>query len=431
MHDGDGDRFDVDAALGDAEGAERFADPKRRAQLVAWARELRERHEQLEREHADLEMLHEATLEHANEIEEELALKIEEVESLVRDLEVRNGFIRAIFGRYLSDDVVTTLLEKPEALRLGGERRKVTILITDLRGFSAISERLDPEQVVKLLNIYLGSMAQVIDSYEGSINEFIGDAILTVFGAPLVYEDAAERAVACALSMQLEMERVNEECAKVGLPQLEMGVGVHTGEVIVGNIGSKKRTKYGLVGRNVNLASRVETYTVGGQVLISEVTAAEIGDRLRTRGCFQVKPKGFKDEITIYDVLGIDGAYTVTLPEVHDEARPLPRGLAVRVTVVDGKDVGGKDVAGFLDAVGENTAILRVAAALDPRVNVKLDFAAGITDHDVYAKVLGLAEPRPGDAENAGWSERTRHRIRFTPTPDGLIAAIRSAAASS
>src|SRR5690606_1962086 len=148
---------------------------------------------------------HEATLEHSNEIEEELALKIEEVESLVSDLEVRNGFIRAIFGRYLSDDVVTTLLESPEALRLGGERRKVTILLTDLRGFSAISERLSPEQVVGLLNIYLGAMAAVIDSYEGSINEFIGDAILTVFGAPIAHEDAAERAVACALSMQLAM----------------------------------------------------------------------------------------------------------------------------------------------------------------------------------------------------------------------------------
>lgn len=376
------------------------------------ADELRERLEQLEREHGDLEMLHEATLEHANEIEEELALKIEEVESLVRDLEVRNAFIRAIFGRYLSDDVVTTLLESPEALRLGGERRKVTILFTDLRGFSGISERLAPEQVVRLLNIYLGAMAAVIESYEGSINEFIGDAILSVFGAPIFYEDAAERAVACAVSMQRAMDEVNRECAEAGLPTLEMGIGVHTGEVIVGNIGSKRRTKYGLVGRNVNLASRVETYTVGGQVLISEATAAEVGERLQTRASFQVKPKGFKDEITIYEVSGVTGTYEVSLPEVVDEVVPLPAPVAVRFTLVDGKDVAGPDHPGAIEAVSETSALLRAGLDVDALTNIKLDFADDLCADDVYAKVLGGGHGEP-------------HRIRFTPMPEGLADALR------
>jgi len=396
------------------------ADPGALRSFVAAVADQAERFEQLGREHADLEMLHDATLEHANEIEEELALKIDEVESLVRDLEVRNGFIRGIFGRYLSDDVVTTLLESPEALRLGGERRKVTILFTDLRGFSAISERLDAENVVKLLNIYLGSMAQVIDRYGGSINEFIGDAILTVFGAPLVYEDAAERAVACALSMQLEMAQVNVECAAAGLPQLEMGIGVHTGEVIVGNIGSKRRTKYGLVGRNVNLASRVETYTVGGQVLISEATAAELGELLETRGRFKVKPKGLKSAITIFDVLAVNGRYDVRLPENHDELEALPNSVPVRLMVVDGKDVGGVEEVGWLDALSETSALLRTELPLEPLVNLKLDFAAEISGDDVYAKVLGLAP----DAEG-------RRRIRFTPMAEGLYESLRRVSATA
>lgn len=407
------------AQLGDpARAAELLADPAALRTFVAALADQTERFEQLGREHADLEMLHDATLEHANEIEEELALKIDEVESLVRDLEVRNGFIRGIFGRYLSDDVVTTLLESPEALRLGGERRKVTILFTDLRGFSSISERLDAENVVKLLNIYLGSMAQVIDRYGGSINEFIGDAILTVFGAPLVYEDAAERAVACALSMQLEMEQVNVECAAAGLPRLEMGIGVHTGEVIVGNIGSKRRTKYGLVGRNVNLASRVETYTVGGQVLISEVTAAELGDLLETRGRFKVKPKGLKSAITIFDVLAVKGHYDVRLPEIHDVLETLPSPVPVRLTVVDGKDVGGEEEVGWLDALSETSALLRTEIPLDPLVNLKLDFAEKVSRDDVYAKVLGLAPDAAG-----------RRRIRFTPMPEALSASLRRASA--
>ncbi len=410
--------IDFQTLLGDPKrAAELLADPEELRRFLLWSAEQAATLDALEREHSDLEMLHDATLEHANEIEEELALKIDEIESLVSDLEVRNGFIRDVFGRYLSDDVVTTLLESPEALRLGGERRKVTILITDLRGFSGISERLDAENVVRLLNIYLGSMAQVIDLYGGSINEFIGDAILAVFGAPIFYKDAAERAVACSLAMQIEMERVNIDCVAAGLPRLEMGIGVHTGEVIIGNIGSKRRTKYGLVGRNVNLASRVETYTVGGQVLISEVTAAELGDRIETRGRFRVKPKGIASAITIYDVLAIDGRYAVRLPVPDEEFEALPQAVPLRVSVVDGKDAGGIDDVGWIEALSETSALLRTPLSLDPLVNVKLGFAAQISADDVYAKVLS----RPGDAPHL-------LQIRFTPTPEGLVKALRRAA---
>lgn len=391
-----------------ARAAELLADPAAR---VAFA----ERAGALEREHGDLVLLHDATLDHANEIEEELALKIEEIESLVRDLELRNSFIRAIFGRYLSDEVVTTLLESPEALRLGGERRKVTILFTDLRGFSAISERLSPEQVVALLNIYLGGMAAVIEGYGGSINEFIGDAILSVFGAPLRLEDAAERAVACALAMQRAMVEVNAACVAQGLPALEMGIGVHTGEVIVGNIGSKRRAKYGLVGRNVNLASRVETYTVGGQVLISEATATELGELLQIADTFRVKPKGFKDELVIHDVVGIRGTHAVALDASPDELGALAAPVAARFTVLEGKDVGGPEESGELVAVGESSALLRASAAVEPLTNLKLDFPATIHRESVYAKVLAVAEPGV-------------LRIRFAPAPPGLTASIRGAA---
>ena len=407
---------------GDDLDAERWeavlAAPERAAELLADPAELRAfvaRAAAQAREHGDLVLLHEATLDHANEIEEELALKLEEIESLVRDLEVRNSFIRAIFGRYLSDDVVTTLLESPEALRLGGERRKVTILFTDLRGFSALSERLSPEQVVTVLNIYLGGMAAVIERYGGSINEFIGDAILSVFGAPLALEDAAARAVACAVAMQREMVEVNTACAAQGLPTLEMGIGVHTGEVIVGNIGSKKRAKYGLVGRNVNLASRVETYTVGGQVLISAATADELGDLLDLRATFRVRPKGFRDELVIHEVAGIRGPHAIALDPHLDEPSPLPAPVSVRVTVLEGKDVSGPGEDAVITAVGEATALLRAAVALEPLTNLKID-APGLEGHDLYAKVL--AAEAHGEA-----------RIRFAPAPPGLATALRQAAA--
>ena len=325
--------------------AELQRSPGALAEFVAHVGELRQEHE-------ELNMLHEATLEHANEIEDQLAVKIDEVEALVVNLELRNGFIREVFGRYITDDVVNTLLASPAGLQLGGEKRKITILISDVRGFSSLCERLSPEQVVSILNIYLGAMAEVIERYRGSINEFIGDAILAVFGAPIAAEDNAERAVACALAMQLAMSDVNTTLRAQGLPALEMGIGVHTGEVVVGNIGSQKRAKYGVVGSHVNMASRIETYTVGGQVLISESTCAEVGEQLRTRRSFKVLPKGAREALTIYDVVGITGAHELTLPEATSKLRRLAAGAPARFTVLEGKDASLESMPATLLAHG-------------------------------------------------------------------------------
>ncbi len=184
-------------------------------------------------------------------------------------LERRNQFIRKTFGRYTSDEIVEALLDMPDGLKLGGEKREVTLLMSDLRGFTALAEQLEAAEVVALLNHYLSAMVGLIQRHGGTIDEIIGDAILVLFGAPLAMEDAAERAVRCALEMQKAMGGVNEHNIQKGWPEIEMGIAVHTGEVVVGNIGSTKRSKYGVVGRNVNLTARIESFTVGGQVLVS------------------------------------------------------------------------------------------------------------------------------------------------------------------
>ena len=180
------------------------------------------------------------------------------------ELQKRNQVIREIFGRYLTDEVVANLLESTEGLKLGGEKRKVTILMSDLRGFTSIAEKVQPEQVVSLLNTYLEAMTNVIRKYEGTIDEFIGDGILVIFGALIGHADDAQRAVACAVEIQLVMEAINEHNRASGLPQIEMGIGLNTGEVVVGNIVSLERAKYGMVGSHVNLTARIESYTVGG-----------------------------------------------------------------------------------------------------------------------------------------------------------------------
>ncbi|NEP11716.1 MAG: adenylate/guanylate cyclase domain-containing protein [Symploca sp. SIO2C1] len=306
------------------------------------------------------------------------------------------GDIRKTFGRYLTDEIVAKLLENPQGLSLGGERRKITILVSDLRGFTSLSERLPPEEVVKILNFYLGYMADVITSYRGTIDEFMGDGILVFFGAPTVRENDAERAVACAVAMQLAMEPVNAKMKELDLPQLEMGIGINTGEVVVGNIGSEKRTKYGVVGRQMNLTYRIESYTIGGQILISEHTLKELQQPLKINGEKEVLPKGVKQPITIYDVAGIAGDYNLFLTQAEEEFLAIAEAIAIQYIVLEGKHMGDRLFRGNLVKLSAKGAVIslenaqqEVPAGLS---NIKLNLLnhefSQEPSEDIYAKVL-------------------------------------------
>ena len=245
----------------------------------------------------------------------QLALKRanDRVRSLVKEVERRNDFIRGVFGRYLTDEVAETLLDSPEGLSLGGERREITILMADIRGFTNISSHSAPEEVVTMVNNFLSVMTDVIITYGGTIDEFIGDAILALFGAPNAMHDHAEKTVACAIAMQQAMARVNELNQAAGLPAIETGIGINTGEVIVGNIGSEKRAKYGVVGHHVNFTSRIESYTGGGQILISQRTRDACNGMVQTRGEMSVQPKGIDEEVRLFDVIAMGEPYNLGL----------------------------------------------------------------------------------------------------------------------
>ncbi|BAY13228.1 CHASE2 domain-containing protein [Calothrix sp. NIES-2098] len=300
--------------------------------------------------------------------------------------------MRRTFGRYLTNEVVANLLETPSGLKLGGERKKVTVLMSDLRGFSAVSERLAPEQVVAILNVYLGAMADVINQYNGTINEFIGDGIFVMFGAPVSREDDSRRAIACAIAMQLAMKPVNEHNQQMDLPILEMGIGIHTGEVVAGNVGSQKRAKYSVVGSHVNLTSRIESYTVGGQILISEETLKDADIEMRIDGQLQVQPKGIKAPITIYEIGGIGGKYNLYLPQSDDNFVHLNEEIAVEYTILEGKHAVGTIFHGQLVCLSENAAKLRSENSLEALTNIKFKLLnlpeLDPEDGDIYAKVL-------------------------------------------
>ncbi len=352
-------------------------------------------------------------------IEAQLSLKraTGEIRRLNDELQRRNQFIRRTFGRYLSDEVVASLLETPEGTRLGGEKRTVTLLMSDLRGFTAAADRLEPEQVVRLLNNYLGAMSEVITRFQGTIDEFIGDGILALFGAPLDREDDAARAAACAVAMQIAMAEVNETNRRDGLPEVQMGVAVHTGEVIVGNIGSQTRAKYGVVGTNVNLTARIESFTLPGQVLVSQSTVDSAGDTLVVGESRSFQAKGFKDPIAAHELKGVRAPYDSVLPEAGDELRPLAREIPVSFTVVDGTHIRQASAEGRFVRASPSGAWVSSEQKAPPRANVRIrvrDEAGAELPVELYGRVV--------DGETDGG-----FLVRFSSAPPEVVELIRSA----
>jgi adenylate cyclase len=326
-------------------------------------------------------------------------------------LERAHELVRRAFGRYVSEEVAESLLTSPEGLKLGGEEREVTILMSDLRGFTALTSRLRPQEVIECLNIFLAAAVEVIGEFQGTIDEIIGDAILVIFGAPVPSEDHADRAVACGIALQRMMTRVNERLAGIGIEPLEMGVGIHSGPVIVGNIGSERRTKYAAVGENVNLTGRIESFTTGGQVLISEETRRRVTAELVVDAEFQVEPKGASRSVRLFDVSGIGAPYGLRIEERSHALQPLDTPVAVSFTVLEEKFVGDTVHEGLLLAVSPSEADLRALLDVAPLSNLRLTVAgaagAGAPAGEIYAKTLG------GDAA------AQRSRLRFTSvTPE-------------
>jgi len=369
--------------------------------------------ERLEQERDDLGVMLEMTTEHADVVEEELHSRAEE-------LEAKSQFVRNTFGRYVSEDVVAQLLDDPEGLELGGEKRTVTIMMSDLRGFTAVAERLDPHEVMHFLNRYLEAMVNVILSHQGTIIEILGDGLLVLFGAPMSRDDDPQRAVACAVSMQLQMEGVNALLRQENLPEIEMGIGLHTGDVVVGNIGSAQRTKYGVVGSAVNLTGRIESYTTGSQILISPTTYAATAAWLTILQQLTVTPKGVPEPITIYDVGGIGGAYQRMLPASHEELAPLAQEIAVTYTVLEGKFAGQEVGTGRFVKLSAKMAELQSDKPVSALSNLKISLlrpTGEVVPGELFAKVLG---DNPNAAE-------TRVVIRFTAVPQELRAFLKQA----
>ncbi len=209
------------------------------------------------------------------------------------------------FHRFLPRPVVEEIVNNPERIKLGGDIRKLTILFADIKGFTELSEKLPPQEVVNLLNDYLSLITDVIFMNNGTLDKYIGDGVLAFFGAPISRPDDTLRAIKAAIYITKEIKKLSDEREKEGKPHFEIGIGINTGEVLVGNIGSEVRMDYTVIGDAVNTAQRVQTLTKPYQILITEYTYNEVKDKIITKSLGKFDFKGKSKSIEIFEVIGI------------------------------------------------------------------------------------------------------------------------------
>ena len=214
----------------------------------------------------------------------------------------REEVARANYSRFLPEYVVKQMLDKPESFKLGGVNQTITVLFADIRGFTRISEHAPPEKIVNMLNRYFSAMTDIIFAHGGTLDKYLGDGLMALFGAPTVTPDDAANALNTAVAMQRRILGFNQELRNEGLVEIGVGIGLHTGEVTVGYIGSERRSEYTAIGDAVNTAARLESNARGGEILISEATAKASGNHYRLKGRDPIMVKNREQPVRLFEV---------------------------------------------------------------------------------------------------------------------------------
>lgn len=317
-----------------------------------------------------------------------------EIRRLNEKLEVRNDFLYHIFGKYFPEEVVEVILDRPEGAALGGEKRPVTVLMADLRGFTSLSDRLSGEIVVDILDRFLGEMTQIITAYQGTVIEFIGDAVLAVFGAPIEAEHSEEQAIAAAISMQNAMQKVNEENLSKKYPEIRMGIGIHKGEVFIGNIGSEYMMRYNVIGQAVNLCSRIENFSLGGQILVSKQTLTDIASEVLTEDTFYISMKGIRVKIPICSVTGMQGRFNLQLIRPNPGEMRVPDAPDAQVYLYLMREKCTVELSARAEIVSYNdlAVVLHLLEESRQPLATHMDVEIVLRDANAYGKIVSCSE---------------------------------------
>lgn len=224
--------------------------------------------------------------------------------------------LKGTFAKYVSPAVVEEILKDPSNIELGGKKMELTVMFSDVRGFTTISEKLDPRALSNLLNSYLTPMTDLVFETKGTLDKYMGDAIMAFWGAPISFDDHAERAATCALMMLKKLKELQAEYAAKKLPTIDIGIGLNTGDMSVGNMGSNTVRSYTVMGDSVNLGSRLEGINkeYGTRIIVSEFTQAKIADKFVTREVDWVRVKGKAQPVRIFELIGTKSSGTLSAP---------------------------------------------------------------------------------------------------------------------
>lgn len=315
------------------------------------------------------------------------------IKKLNLQLKNRNEFLYRIFGKYFSDELLDIILSKQEGDLIGGEKKEVAILFSDLRGFTSVSENMEPEDITDLLNCYFGKMSEIIIRYGGTIIEFLGDGILAVFGAPVANEKYCANAIAAAINMQNAMAEVNDYCNEKGYESLKMGIGLHCGEGFVGNVGTERMMRYNVLGSVVNTCSRIEAYNIGGQVMASEDIMKRANEKLVYTDEILMQAKGMQKSVKICAITGIGGDYNCYLDRLKDDKYyTIDDDIELEIVSLDNKVVNRLGIKSKLLECSKNRISIEFADKhnMEPYMDVQVKTSKNdenVSFFEVYGKV--------------------------------------------
>ncbi len=288
---------------------------------------------------------------------------ITEIQVLTQAIERMKGTLRS-FMRFAPRQLVQEVVLGEKELMLGGERREVTLLFSDLRSFTQFAEHNRPEDVVHVLNLHFDAMIRSITEYNGYVVDFLGDSLFVAFGALQPDPRHAYHAVACALAMQVAQRQLNAQWLGTPLPPLEMGIGINSGSCVVGNMGSLERIKYDVIGHAVNVAARIETLTVGGQILISAETRAAVAGEFELLGPLTALGKGLENPLQVWEVRSLRAHPDLVLPPTVPDLRALAPPLPIHLRLITGKQIDAELQAATLIRLSRAGAALRTSTPL-------------------------------------------------------------------
>lgn len=290
-------------------------------------------------------------------------------------------------------DLLNRKIEKESAT----ETKEVTVLLSDLRGFTAMSEQIPATSVIVMLNRYFSKMSKIIvTDYNGTIDKIMGDAIMALFGAPDERGDDLKRALSCAVEMQIAMDEINDENKSLGLPELFMGIGINTGIVVAGKLGSELHSQYTVIGDEVNLAARVEAYSLRGQILISSNVYEKAKNLIETVEPAEVYMKGKQSPIKIYELLSVKEPKLLSVP--RREIRKSPRVevyIEFAYHCIEGKTILPEKHKGTIIDISHHGIFASTPQPLEPFSDIKFTLTLSILGgetSDIYAKVLKVLE---------------------------------------